>query len=122
MARVDYDRMAPDYRRGRGLALDGLDAWRAAVEPYMPPPGGLPVLDVGSGAGQWFGAFARWWGVRVLALEPSRGMRLQAAAGAKTLVDSVGGDARWLPLNDASCGAAWLSTVIHHIPDLVLLR
>jgi SAM-dependent methyltransferase len=46
-------------------------------------------------------------------------MRREAEAhNAHPEVRYLPGDAQHLPLEDASCGAAWLSTVIHHIPDL----
>lgn len=79
MARVDYDEVAPDYVRGRGLAEDGLAAWRDAVRPHLT---GLtmPVVDIGSGAGQWAGLFAAWYDVEVIGVEPSEGMRAQAVA------------------------------------------
>jgi ubiquinone/menaquinone biosynthesis C-methylase UbiE len=43
------------------------------------PDGGGPVLDVGAGTGQFAAAIAGWFGVRVVAVEPSSGMRGQAA-------------------------------------------
>ncbi len=46
-------------------------------------------------------------------------MRAEAeAANAHPRVRYLPGDAERLPLGDASCGAAWISTVIHHVPDL----
>jgi hypothetical protein len=36
MARVDYDRMAPDDLEGRALPPDGMDPWRAAIRPWLP--------------------------------------------------------------------------------------
>ena len=47
MARVDYDQMAASYDRGRALFPDGLEGWRAALTVWLPPTGGLPVLDLG---------------------------------------------------------------------------
>ncbi len=35
-----------------------------------------------------------------------------------TRIDYVTGRAEQLPLRDATCDAAWLSTVIHHVDDL----
>ena len=118
MARVDFDQFASDYDRARGIAPGGLEGWRAATAPRL---SGLraPVLDLGAGSGQFAYAFARWFDVRVLAVEPSAGMRRAAQAnGPDPRVAIVGGTAGNLPIRDASCGAAWLSTVIHHIPDL----
>jgi SAM-dependent methyltransferase len=119
MARIDYDRMASRYDRGRGLPPGGIEPWRAALSRYLEPPPVLPVLDLGSGTGEFARAFVGWFGVRVIGVEPAEGMRRQACSkGPAANVVYVGGDAERIPLRDGSCGCAWLSTVIHHIPDL----
>jgi ubiquinone/menaquinone biosynthesis C-methylase UbiE len=119
MARVDYDRMAASYDAGRALSLEGLEGWRAALAAYLPPPGGLPVLDLGAGTGLFATAIAGWFDARVVAVEPSAGMRRQARlARPHARVVWVGGRAERLPLRDGCCGGAWLSTVIHHLGDL----
>ena len=118
MARIDYERVAPDYRAGRALSEDGLAGWRDAVRPYLQGLT-LPLVDVGSGAGQFAPLFAEWFGIDVAGVEPSDGMRAQAlASAAHSRVRYLGGDAQHLPLEDGACGGAWISTVIHHIPDL----
>ncbi|HZD71251.1 MAG TPA: methyltransferase domain-containing protein [Actinomycetes bacterium] len=119
MARVDYDRMAASYDRGRALSLDGLEGWRAALAAHLSPLRGLPVLDLGAGTGPFAAAIVRWFDAWVVAVEPSREMRRQARqARPDPRVRFVGGTAELLPLRDRSCGAAWLSTVIHHFDDL----
>ena len=119
MARVDYDRMAVSYDRGRGMPLEGLEGWRAALAAYLPPASGLPVLDLGAGTGLFAAAIVTWFDARVVGVEPSQEMRQQARrARADARVAWVGGEAERVPLRDGSCGAAWLSTVIHHIGDL----
>jgi ubiquinone/menaquinone biosynthesis C-methylase UbiE len=118
MARVDYDRMAADYVAGRALPPDGLEPWRVAIGPWL-PDGGAPVLDVGAGTGQFAAAIAGWFGVRVVAVEPSAGMRGQAAvAHPHPAVALLGGRAERLPLRDRCCAWAWVSTVVHHLDDL----
>jgi SAM-dependent methyltransferase len=52
----------------------------------------------------------------VLAVEPSAAMR--AHCGHRPV---VGGDAAALPLRAGTVDAVWLSTVIHHVPDLAAL-
>jgi ubiquinone/menaquinone biosynthesis C-methylase UbiE len=119
MARVDYDQMAARYDRGRALSLEGLEDWRTTLADWLPPPSGLPVLDLGAGTGLFATAIASWFDTRVVAVEPSAGMRRHARqVRAHALVAYVGGEAERLPLRDDSCAAAWLSTVIHHIGDL----
>jgi ubiquinone/menaquinone biosynthesis C-methylase UbiE len=121
MARVDYDRMAADYVRGRALPPAGLEPWRRAIRRWLPtaPAGRSPALDLGAGTGQFAAAIADWFGVRVVAVEPSAGMRGQAAwAHPHPRVAWLGGRGERLPLRDGCCAWAWLSTVIHHLDDL----
>lgn len=118
MARIEYDEVAADYRAARGLSEDGLAGWKKALNPYFQGLM-LPVLDVGSGAGQFATLFPKWFGASVIGVEPSEGMRARAEADrSDSRVTYLAGDAEHLPLADRSCGAAWLSTVIHHVPDL----
>jgi ubiquinone/menaquinone biosynthesis C-methylase UbiE len=118
VARIDYDAVAAHYTRGRGLTEDGLTGWREAVRPYLE---GLahPLVDIGSGTGQFATLFPRWFGLDVVGVEPSGAMRAVAIDDTRDpRVTYLEGDAEHLPLADEACGAAWLSTVIHHIPDL----
>src|SRR6266511_1718630 len=120
MARVDYDAMAGDYVEGRALPPAGLEPWRVAIQPWLPGDGGgSPVLDLGAGTGQFAAAIAGWVGVRVVAVEPLAGMRAQAASvHSHPAVALLGGRAERLPLRDACCAWAWVSTVVHHLDDL----
>lgn len=120
VARMTYDEeAAAAYRRARELTPAALAEWCAEVGRCLPPVDGLPLLDVGAGTGVFAEAFARRFGVRVLAVEPSAAMREQARGrGLSDRVRLLGGEAERIPLAGASCGAAWLSTVIHHIGDL----
>jgi SAM-dependent methyltransferase len=118
MARVDYDRMAADYVEGRVLPPEGMESWRAAIAPWV--PGGVvgrsPVLDLGAGTGQFAAAIAGWFGVEVVAVEPSGGMRAQAArAHPHPGVRWVAGVGERLPLGGGACAWAWVSTVVHHL-------
>ena len=121
MARVDYDRMAADYVEGRVLPAEGMDPWRAAIAPWVPEGvgGRSPVLDLGAGTGQFAAAIAGWFGVEVVAVEPSGGMRAQAArAHPHPGVRWVAGVGERLPLGDGACAWAWVSTVVHPLDDL----
>lgn len=121
MARIDYERAGPHYEDARGMPLEALDDWRRAVERWLPQPAGgaLRIVDVGSGTGIFAEAFARWFGADVIGMEPSAAMRREALRShAHPAVAYVAGDAQSLPLREATCDAAWLSTVIHHIADL----
>lgn len=119
MARIDFDRLAPDYERSRALPAEGIADWRRAVAPYLPPADARPILDLGCGTGQFAEAFADGFHHSVIGVDPSRGMlreaqRRRASARARFLL----GTADAIPLSDRSCAAGWLSAVIHHIPDL----
>lgn len=119
MARVDFDALAASYEAARAIPIDGLTAWREALSPYLPPAGRLPLLDLGCGTGQFAVLLADWFGVHVVAVEPSPGMLAQARAlRPHPGISYVRGDAGRIPFARQSCGAAWLSTVIHHLPSL----
>lgn len=118
MARIDYEQVAADYHAARGLAMDGPSGWREALVPYLAGVT-LPVLDIGSGTGQFAPLLAEWHGLDVIGVEPADAMRAEAERkNHHSHVRYFAGDAARLPVGDASCGAAWYSTVIHHIPDL----
>jgi SAM-dependent methyltransferase len=114
MARIAYDEAdVAAFEAGRQVARDGLVGWRDAVARYLDPGPGKRLLDLGSGTGMWASAFSDWFGVDVVAVEPSEEMR------ARSVFDGVlDGDAAAIPLADASVDGAWLSTVVHHVPDL----
>jgi ubiquinone/menaquinone biosynthesis C-methylase UbiE len=116
--RTDYERMAAAYDAGRALPLDQLDAWRVVLSRYV-AGSGRPVLDLGSGTGLFSEALATWFDVVVVGVEPSEAMRREAATRRRLPnIIYVAGRAEWIPLEDGSCGCAWLSTVLHHITDL----
>jgi SAM-dependent methyltransferase len=114
---TDYERMARIYDRGRELPLERLGDLRATLEMYL-EPGAKRVLDLGSGTGLFAEALATWFDVEVVGVEPSQAMRDRARAKAIPGVAYVGGEAEHIPLRERSCDNAWLSTVLHHIPDL----
>jgi ubiquinone/menaquinone biosynthesis C-methylase UbiE len=117
--RVDFDRMAPSYDRGRALSPAAAEEWRLALSDYLSPPEG-PLLDLGSGTGVWSVLLADWFDIDVVAIEPSEGMRRQAAdSRPHHRVSYAGGEAERIPIKDHSCTHVWLSTVIYHIADLV---
>jgi ubiquinone/menaquinone biosynthesis C-methylase UbiE len=117
MARVDYDEMAASYDRGRALPPEGLDPWCRAVAPHV--VGADVMLDLGSGTGMFAAAFAASFGIHVVGVEPSHGMRAEATEKRRhPLASYVAGTGEQIPLERASCDAAWLSNMIHHLSSL----
>jgi ubiquinone/menaquinone biosynthesis C-methylase UbiE len=116
VSRLDFNRVADVYDAGRGLPEEALEAWREAVAPYFPAVDRPLVLDLGCGTGRFAVALARWFNARVVGVDVAAQMLRRAAAHPH--VDYVLGDAQRAPLRDASVDAVWLSTVIHHVPDL----
>ncbi|MFC5924600.1 class I SAM-dependent methyltransferase [Micromonospora vulcania] len=115
MARIAYDNAdAAAFEATRHLTDDGLTAWREAVSRHLGARTDLRLLDLGSGTGRWAQAFTAWYDrIEVIAVEPSEAMRARSA-----YQPVVRGDAQRIPFDDGSVDAVWLSTVIHHVPDL----
>ena len=117
MARISYDdQTAAAYKAVREVPRDGLGAWREAVRRHLRPSPGMTVVDIGAGTGAFAAAFSDWFDLAILAVEPSAAMRAQIPR--RPGVRVLGGHASALPLPDHSADGAWLSLVIHHIPDL----
>jgi len=117
MARISYDdQTAAAYKAVREVPRDGLGAWREAVQRHLRPSPGMTVVDIGAGTGAFATAFSDWFDLAILAVEPSAAMRAQIPR--RPGIEVLGGHASALPLPDHSADGAWLSLVIHHIPDL----
>ncbi|GHH84476.1 hypothetical protein GCM10018781_73800 [Kitasatospora indigofera] len=117
MAGIAYDRQtAEDYRIAREVPRAGLDAWRAAIAAEAALAPGGTVLDVGAGTGAFATAFHDWFGVRVLAVDPAEAMR--AMIPRTEGIEVLDGRADALPVPDGCADAAWLGSVVHHLPDL----
>jgi ubiquinone/menaquinone biosynthesis C-methylase UbiE len=117
MARIRYDEQtARAFKSAREIPREGLSEWRDAVRSHLRPSPGMTLVDIGAGTGQFAVAFSEWFGLSVLAVEPSAAMRDQISR--TPAVKVLEGSATALPLSDDSADAAWLSLVIHHIPDL----
>src|SRR6188472_48302 len=119
MARISYDeRTAAAFKAVREVPRAGLASWREAVRRHLRPSREMTLVDIGAGTGAFAAAFSSWFDLSVLAVEPSAAMRDQIPRTPSIQVFE--GDASRLPLPDESADAAWLSLVIHHIPDLAV--
>jgi SAM-dependent methyltransferase len=117
MARINYDDpTAAAFKAVREVPRDGLGHWREAVRRHLSPSPGMTLVDIGAGTGAFAAAFSDWFGLDVLAVEPSAAMRAQIPR--RPGIQVLEGHDSALPLPDSSADGAWLSTVIHHIPDL----
>ena len=117
MARISYDdQTAAAYKAVREIPRDGLSDWREAVRRQLRPSPGMTVVDIGAGTGVFATAFSDWFGLSVLAVEPSAAMRAQIPA--RPGIQVLEGQASALPLPGQSADGAWMSLMIHHIPDL----
>src|SRR5829696_5639766 len=117
MARISYDEQtAAAFKAVREVPGDGLSEWREAVRRHLRPSQGMTLVDIGAGTGAFAAAFSDWFDLSVLAVEPSAAMRDQIPR--TPAIQVLAGTASTLPLPDASADAAWLSLVLHHIPDL----
>ena len=100
------------------LSRGTLDAWHRAVSEFVPAGTAPTVLDLGAGTGIFTRAWHDWFDSRVIAVEPSAGMRTEAAAvGVPSGSDYVAGTGESLGLRDRCIDVAWLSTVLHHVDD-----
>lgn len=117
MARIAYDeRTAAAFKQAREIPRDGLAEWREAVRRHLRPSPGQTLVDIGAGTGMFAPAFAEWFDLHVVAVEPSAAMRSRIPRSAAVEVHE--GDASTLPLAHESADGAWLSLVIHHVADL----
>jgi SAM-dependent methyltransferase len=117
LARISYDdQTATAFKAVREVPPDGLAHWREALRRHLRPSPGMTVADIGAGTGAFAVAFSDWFDLDVIAVEPSAAMRAQIPCRPRIRV--LDGNAGALPLPGDSADAAWLSTVIHHVPDL----
>ncbi|RZS43119.1 methyltransferase family protein [Herbihabitans rhizosphaerae] len=119
MEKIDYDaRLHAVYTAGRRMSPDALRTWMEAFARHLPQSRPLAWLDLGSGAGRLTPSLANAFGGPVHGVEPSDKMRARALAEAgHPDVTYSAGSAEHIPLPDASCDAALLFFVWHHVAD-----
>jgi len=119
MEKVDYDaRLHAVYAAGRQMSPDAVQTWMEAFARHLPETRPLVWLDLGSGTGRMTPSLARAFGGPAHGVEPSPKMRAQALAHAgHPAVTYAAGSAEHIPLPDASCDAALLFFVWHHVDD-----
>jgi ubiquinone/menaquinone biosynthesis C-methylase UbiE len=121
VTRVDYDeRLHRAYRAGRALSADTGRLWTAAIARHLGGArGALTILDLGAGIGRFSILLADAFHARVVAVEPSAKMRAEAERGsAHPRVVYHEGSAASIPAAAGAFDFAFLSMVVHHVPDL----
>lgn len=119
MSRVyDDERLANAYERGNAMPEESLRAWVELIASRSPRPA-PSVIEVGAGTGMFSAAMARWLeGSTVLAVDASEAMLAEAQRHhAHPRVRYVSGAAEAVPAFADTFDLAFLSRVIHHIPD-----
>lgn len=127
MTGIDYDEASATYdgsRTTEGQLLAAILAEGDAVAEFSVPtavgagPRAIRVLDFGCGTGNYLAALEAARPAWALAgVEPSAGMRDRAKAKlARAQV--LAGDHSALPLPDGSVDLAFMTDVVHHVPDL----
>jgi ubiquinone/menaquinone biosynthesis C-methylase UbiE len=115
VSRLDYDLASRSYDSGRATPEAARAHWRQVLGQVLVPTPRL-IVDVGAGTGIWSASLAEWFSCHIAAVEPSRGMRKRAQEmRPHARVQVMAGAAEALPLRAATCDAAWLSTVLHHV-------
>ncbi len=119
MKKVDYDaRLHAVYAAGRQMSPATLQIWMEAFARHLPETRPLVWLDLGSGTGRMTPSLATAFGGPAHGVEPSAKMRARALAHAgHPAVTYSAGSAEHIPLADASCDAALLFFVWHHVVD-----
>jgi ubiquinone/menaquinone biosynthesis C-methylase UbiE len=119
MEKVDYDaRLHEVYDAGRQMSRDARRTWMEAFAQHVPETRPLAWLDLGAGTGRMTPSLASAFGGPVYGVEPSEKMRAQARAhAAHPAVTYAAGSGESIPLPDASCDAALVFFVWHHVVD-----
>jgi ubiquinone/menaquinone biosynthesis C-methylase UbiE len=119
MEKVDYDRRLHGvYAAGRQMSPDARDVLMEAFARHLPDTRPLVWLDLGSGTGRMTPSLASAFGGPAHGVEPSERMRAQARSQAgHPAVTYSAGSAEHIPLPEASCDAALVFFVWHHVVD-----
>ncbi|MGG7569160.1 class I SAM-dependent methyltransferase [Streptomyces sirii] len=114
----DDERLASAYERGNEMPEASLRAWVELIASSVPSPSPA-IVEIGAGTGMFSAAMARWIdGSSVLAVDASEPMLAEARRHhPHPAVRYVSGAAESVPAVDGTFDMAFLSRVIHHLPD-----
>ena len=106
------------YEQSRAPSEGVLALWRQILARYIDPAARLTILDLGAGTGAYSEFLADAFEATVSAVEPSERMRSVAEREhSHPRVTYLAGRAEAIPLETASCHAALLSNMVHHVSD-----
>ncbi len=117
MQPVDYNEISKIYDDVREAEVTLINHFLQE----LPSQGGLAALDIGCGTGNYTDLFqkvTRAQGWRVYGIDPSEGM-LAKARQKNTLVLFQQGSAAHIPMLDGFFDFAYLTDVIHHVPNIL---
>ena len=119
-ARIEYDEaLASRYHDGRTLPAAAAQRSMDALRRHLARKAGLRILDLGCGTGRFAPLLADAFDADVLGVEPAPAMRAEAARRSRhPRVIYADGSAAAIPAADSEIDAAFLSMVIHHVPDV----
>jgi ubiquinone/menaquinone biosynthesis C-methylase UbiE len=120
MNHIDYnDRLHVRYHKGRALDESVMQLWREALHRWVVGREEMTILDLGSGTGRFSPLLADTFDAQVVGVEPSDKMRAVAETESRhPQVRFLTGSAEHIPLADNACDLAWLSQIVHHLPDV----
>jgi len=111
--KMDYDSLSQDYDLTRSIKLDTVKRLTGKIDFSAD----TRVLDFGCGTGNYAHAVKKLTGADVYGVEPSDGMREKAVEKASGAV-FLKGDHTGIPLSSLSIDLAYMTDVIHHVPDI----
>jgi len=116
---MNYDQteMPTAYDAGRGYAPEVLKFWLDTVSSAVRGDSIDDILDLGCGTGRYSAALASHFGARVVAVDPSKKMLIEARKKRAPGVRFVRGSGEAIPLANATVDMVFISMVLHHFDN-----
>ena len=122
MRKADYSAIAPDFDRGRSISDASTRLWLDEVARGLKGCESPVVVDLGCGTGRFALPMVTMYGLQVVGVDASQEMLDQARE------KDVGRKVRWMhadaakvPLGAAEVDGVFMSHLLHHVDDPVLV-
>src|SRR5271156_1944801 len=117
--KMNYDQteIPTAYDAGRGYAPEILKFWLDTLSSAVGGASIDDILDLGCGTGRYSAALASHFGARVVAVDPSEKMLIEARKKKAPGVQFVRGFAEAIPLGNSTVDMVFISMVFHHFGD-----